>query len=130
MPLTRLWTYTRLAAARYTEHRLEFAASLGVMTLGLWLVFTSTPLSYAFLTTLAPLWVWGVALLVVGFTSRLGILRQDVRLRRIGMLGIFFCRLALLGAVAYGTHWTSTTIPEHISWLIVCVWGYFRAGRA
>lgn len=121
--------YTRLALSRYFEHRLEFVASLALMLLGLWLAFTPAPLSYSFLGTIAPLPLFGAAFFVVGFISRLAILYQKYTLRQAAMLAVFFVRLFLLGAVGYGTHWQSTTIPDHLTWCVMSFWAYLRLDR-
>ena len=122
--------------ARYFQHRLEFIASISLMLLGLWLVYTGLfhipPLAYTFLSTLAPLWVWGWFLFLIGLLSRVGMYYDNRSLRQGAMLMTFAIRAGLLGAVIYGTNFTSNTIPEHISWLIVSLWAYLRidAGEA
>lgn len=123
----RLWLDRALSA--YSQRRLEFVLSLGLIFLGGWLMFTPRPLSYAFLFTLAPGWVWGLALGGVGFAIRWAIRNDKTQWRAGLMLAVVFIRLTLLAAVGYSTGWVSTTIPEHVTWLCAAWWAYYRASQ-
>lgn len=124
--LRRLRRWSRATTDRYFHHRLEFMASTSLILSGLWLVILKDALSYTFLSTLAPLWLWGWVLVTIGFASRLGIYKSSRRLRQMAMLAVFFARVFLLLAVAYGTAWRSNTIPEHLAWIITSTWAYLR----
>lgn len=133
----RLPTYAQIkewlmaVLGKYHQMRLEFVTSFSLSLLGLWLVYTGLnnvpPLAYGFLATLAPLHVWGFLFLLIGLFGRWAIYHQRTRCQKIALLANLFCRLFLLAAVAYGTDFTSNTIPEHVSWLIVTLWAYLAA---
>lgn len=123
--------WLRATLEKYYQRRLEYAASLSLMVLGAWLIYTGLsgvpPLAYGFLATLAPLWVWGTLFVLIGLLGRVAIYYQKARWQQVALLLILFCRLSLLAAVVYGTDFTSNTIPEHVSWLIVTLWAYLAA---
>lgn len=123
--------WIKVTLEKYNQRRLEFATSLSLMVLGLWLIYTGIngvpPLAYGFLATLAPLWAWGMLFVLIGFLWRLAIYYQKAQWQQVALLGNLFCRLFLLAAVVYGTDFTSNTIPEHISWLVVTLWAYLIA---
>ena len=126
----RIRSWIRTAVDEYGLYRLEVACSISTVLLGAWLLRMGLngppPPSYQSLEAIAPLWFWGVAIMLVGFSTRLGLYWQNVKLRQAVLVSIFALRAFMFLSAWAGTGGISTSIPEHISWMLVSAWAYIR----
>lgn len=117
----------RMLKLVYNDHSprpIEFMSGLAMALWGLWLLIPwvtfSTP-AYAFMYNLAPEWIWGAAMLVLGATQLSYVLLGNIQHRKWSMqiATLVWLFIAVNFAIA---RIESTAVPIYSVFSLLCYW--------